>query len=511
LIFLLEYENEVSSGPHPLAGVSAVGASQPVNRSQSQHAQSQHAKSSGAGERFNSQNHQKSALSRSQPNVAVKDANSTNVGVFDVALFNGVLSNTIRLLSSNIVGGGLIDALDRSAVAVHQQAILKASRARRKQEGAVSSDVQADVDIGEPYSLREVIETSAISKLQGLIVFNNSMLKSGKTIGEVLDSAQMEKVNRHILSNVLEEDITPMLRLLDEVKCRVTGDKKNSSRSKSTKIKFDIDGSGGGGGVSNVSEHKASKHKSQSRNDDANISLESLSAEFSEGELKLSSSASDPLLRGQGGQRRGQRGQGKSPNKDGGVGISKDLWNRLDSKDKINSGVDVGNDGSRQARNEIRSEDRSEKKSERKSDTESSNLWNNSEYRDKSTAVRMIVRVQRRLTRKMMQRSFHRWVVFMQATSTAANVVKQMIPFQSQQSMAEESVVSAYSENVTQSEEYLRLQEEREELAREKDAKESQLQEMTQQFDNMLRRNSMLQEQGMKTNVEMKTKLRVLK
>jgi LPS O-antigen subunit length determinant protein (WzzB/FepE family) len=101
--------------------------------------------------------------------------------------------------------------------------------------------------------------------------------------------------------------------------------------------------------------------------------------------------------------------------------------------------------------------------------------------------------------------------VFMQATSTAANVVKQMIPFQSQQSMAEESVVSAFSENVTQSEEYLRLQEEREQLAREKDVKESQLQEMTQQFDNMLRRNSMLQEQGMKTNVEMKTKLRVLK
>lgn len=510
LIFLLEYENDMS--PAPCTSTAAASRTHALSEekfgnmmSAQSNARSQ-AISGAAGDKTNSQ---KAAMSRSQPSIG-GGGRIVATGVFDTALYNGVLANTLRLLSDIVLRNDFIDAVDRSAAALHKQAIVKAHR----QLSTKGLSTSQEIDIGECFSIRSIIESSVAAKLQGLIVFNNSMLKSNKTIQEVLDSSQMEKVNRHILSNVIEEDISPILKLLDEVKCRVTGDKKNDSRSKSTKIKFDMQSDGSG--VNKPSKGKGKKISTETEHiedTDLDVSLESLSAEFAEGELKLSSSDAGRRIRHRQNQDASIKPTRKrSPNKDGGVGISKDLWNRLDSKeDHPLEGTPVGSMGTVKGSttSPIETSDGVTQKA-------STNLWNNSEYRDKSTAVRMMVRFDRRLMRRHMQRSFHRWIVFVQTILTSANLVKQIIPFERQPSVAslqggDESVVSAYSENVTQSEEYLKLQEEREQLAREKEAKETQLQEMTQQFDNMLRRNSLLQEQGIQASMEMKTKLRVLK
>ena len=415
-----------------------------------------------------------------------------SMNTFDVGLFNGILMNTISLLATKVSASGLISAVDNAIAWHHHNEQQKAKRTNT-----------ALVVTPEPFLLGATIATSSIPKLQGLVVFNTSMrAEQGGTTGAVLNDVQMENVNHHIITNVLQ-DITRMLNLVDEIKMHATGEVRPK------KLTMDLTQSTDGritrptvsAGMSPPRKESPASNKGnskkvadRSKGEGVGVTLENLSAEFDNGELRISS------------------GDGITPSGSG-IGKSKEsVWDRLDAREKDakrqiqdNSSNSRARDSSPPKRNATDGDlsprgDMNSGPSGSNRDDSGSSAWK------RLTSMRMMTRVVVRLRRKLLQKKFHRWVVFAQATATAATMAKQMIPFASAPALEkDESVLSLMSaDNVTQSEEYLRLEQEKAE-------KESALQEMTAQFDQMLRRNSLLQEQGQLANWEMKLKLRVLK
>mmetsp|Transcript_20025 Transcript_20025/g.28760 ORF Transcript_20025/g.28760 Transcript_20025/m.28760 type:complete len:1080 (+) Transcript_20025:95-3334(+) len=353
---------------------------------------------------------------------------------FDGVLFNGVLKNCVGLLESKVSGSAVVQAVDRASKAAALK--VSASPSRRQAESP---------------SIEDKVKKIIIPKLHGLVTFNESM-GSGTSVESVLNSEQIENVNRHIILNVLQ-DVLPMLRTLSEVRNRATGERRlvpSSHRGATV--------SGSDGGVSAL---------------EPGSSLDNMSARLSaDGELRISSDPPSP---------------------------SRSIWDKLGI-----SSVEP----SRKIENKKPSWSHDATLTSGAVDSPRKN-WSNAEHASKIEAARGLFRGVRRMYARLMAKKFHRWIVHIETKRAAQGVVSGLMPgghdLENDLSHSSDSVASVVAQR---EEELQQLRSEKERIEEEKVHKEG---ELVSEINNLLRRNTLLQEKGFEDVTLAKKKLVILK